>query len=183
MSSNPSVSSGPAGEPNHARRFTTIWLIATLIVTPLVIFVLGPELPPGHASQQAAGKVTDNTVLLAMATPVLLLVTLYLIYAVIAFRQPAGGALEGPAVRGDARIQTTWIVVTSLLVLSLAAYGTVRLEADNGAGSGNGPNPLTVPSGPQAAGAGDRTAVGVHVPLPRPTEGSRQRTCICRTTR
>ncbi len=37
-----------------------------------------------------------------MATPVLLLVLIYLIYAIIAFRQPQGGALEGPAVRGHA---------------------------------------------------------------------------------
>jgi cytochrome c oxidase subunit 2 len=134
-------------EPNHARRFTAIWLIASLIATPLVIFVLGPELPPGKASEQAAGHVTDNTVLLAMATPVLLLVLIYLIYAVIVFRQPKGAMLEGPAIRGNARIQTTWIVITSALVLSLAAYGTVRLLADNGAGSGSGPKPLTVPKG------------------------------------
>ncbi|MHB8243202.1 MAG: cytochrome c oxidase subunit II [Solirubrobacteraceae bacterium] len=136
-------------EPNHARRFTTIWLIATVIATPLVILILGPVLPPGNGSEQASGKVTDNTVLLGMATPVLLLVTIYLIYAVIVFRQPKGGVLEGPAVRGDARLQTAWIVITSVLVLSLAGYGTVRLLADNGAGSGNGPNPLTVPKGPK----------------------------------
>jgi cytochrome c oxidase subunit II len=136
-------------EANHARRFGAIWLVATLIATPLVIVLLGPILPPGNGSEQASGQVTDNTVLLAMATPVLLLVVIYLLYAVIFFRQPQGGVLEGPAVRGDARIQTTWIVVTSVLVLSLAAYGTERLLADNGAGSGSGPSPLTVPSGPK----------------------------------
>ncbi len=87
-------------EPNHARRFTTLWVVATLIATPLVIFVLGPILPPGNGSEQASGQVTDNTVLLAMATPVLLLVVIYLIYAIIDFRQPKGGVLEGPAVRG-----------------------------------------------------------------------------------
>jgi cytochrome c oxidase subunit 2 len=137
------------GEPNHARRFGLIWIIATLVATPLVIWLLGPILPPGNGSEQASGKVTDNTVLLAMATPVLLLVLIYLLYAIIYFRQPAGAALEGPAVRGDTRIQTTWIVVTSALVLALAAYGTVRLLADNGAGSGSGPTPLTKPSGPK----------------------------------
>jgi cytochrome c oxidase subunit II len=144
MSSNP-----PAvrGEPNHARRFGAIWLIGSLIAIPLVIFVLGPDLPPGHGSDVASGQVTDNTVLLAMATPVLLMVVIYLIYAVIAFRQPRGAMLEGPAVRGDQTIQTTWIVVTSVLVLSLAVYGTVRLEQGSGAGSGSGPKPLTVPSG------------------------------------
>jgi cytochrome c oxidase subunit II len=133
-------------EPNHARRFTIIWVVASLIATPLVIALLGPILPPGNGSAQASGHVTDNTVLLGMATPVLLLVVLYLIYAVIVFRQPKGGVLEGPAVRGNQRLQTVWIVVTSALVLSLAAYGTVRLEQD-GAGSGGGPSPVVTPSG------------------------------------
>ncbi len=150
MSSNPSVSSEHApGEPNHARRFTTIWVVSSLIALPLVIFLIGPILPPGHGSEQASSKVTDNTVLLAMATPVLLLVVIYLVYSIIAFRQPKGAALEGPAVHGDSKIQTTWIIVTSVLVLSLAAYGTVRLESGYGAGSGSGPKPLTVPKGPR----------------------------------
>jgi len=133
-------------EPNHARRFTILWVVASLIATPLVIVLLGPILPPGNGSAQASGHVTDNTVLLAMATPVLLLVVLYLIYAVIVFRQPKGGVLEGPAVRGNVRLQTWWIVITSALVLSLAVYGTVRLEED-GAGSGGGPSPVVVPHG------------------------------------
>jgi cytochrome c oxidase subunit 2 len=145
-----SAESHPATpEPNHVRRFTTIWLVATVIATPLVILLLGPELPPGKASEQAAGQVTDNTVLLGMATPVLLLVVIYLAYAIIVFRQPSGAVLEGPAVRGDAKLQTAWIVITSVLVLSLAVYGTVRLESGNGAGSGSGPKPLTTPKGPK----------------------------------
>jgi cytochrome c oxidase subunit 2 len=136
-------------EPNHARRFGAIWLVASIVATPLVVVLLGPILPPGNGSDQASGHVTDNTVLLAMATPVLLMVVIYLLYAVIYFRQPKGGVLEGPAIRGDAVVQTTWIIVTSLLVLSLAGYGTVRLLGDNGAGSGSGPSPLTSPKGPK----------------------------------
>jgi cytochrome c oxidase subunit II len=138
-----------APEPNHLRRFATIWLLASVIATPLVVLLLGPELPPGKASAQSAGQVTDNTVLLGMATPVLLLVVTYLAYAIIVFRQPKGAALEGPAIRGDTKLQTLWIVITSALVLSLAAYGTWRLFADDGAGSGSGPKPLTVPKGPK----------------------------------
>jgi cytochrome c oxidase subunit 2 len=135
-------------EPNHWRRFATIWIVSSLIATPLVIVLLGPILPPGQGSSQASGHVVDNTVLLAMATPVLLMVVTYLLYAIVNFRQPRGGVLEGPAVRGDARLQTVWLVVTSLLVLSLATYGTIRLELD-GAGSGGGPSPAVVPSGPK----------------------------------
>src|SRR3984893_724716 len=132
-------------EPNHARRFGLIWIVATLLATPLVIVLLGPELPPGNGSEQASGQVTDNTVLLGMATPVLLLVVIYLLYAAVSARQPKGAVLEGPAIRGDARVQTTWIIVTSALVLSLAAYGTVRLLTDEGAGAGSGPTPLPAP--------------------------------------
>jgi cytochrome c oxidase subunit II len=105
-----------------------------------VVLFVGPIMPPGNGSEQASGHVTDNTVLIGMATPVLLLVLIYLIYAIVYFRAPKGGdgaILEGPAISGDSRIQTTWIVVTSLLVLSLAVYGTVRLVED-GAGSGQG---------------------------------------------
>jgi cytochrome c oxidase subunit 2 len=136
-------------EPNHARRFGLIWLAATVVATPLVILLIGPIMPPGKATEQAAGQVTDNTVLLGMATPVLLLVVLYLAYAMICFRQPKGAVLEGPAIRGDARVQTTWLIVTSALVLSLAVYGTLRLLSDDGAGSGSGPTPLTTPKGPK----------------------------------
>src|ERR1700726_2871669 len=135
--------------PNHARRFIVLWLVASAIATPLAVVLLGPILPPGKATEQASGQVTDNAVLLGMAMPVLLLVVLYLLYAIIYFRQPRGAALEGPGVRGDSRVQTTWLVVTVSLVLALAAYGTVTLYADNGAGSGSGPAPLTVPKGPK----------------------------------
>jgi cytochrome c oxidase subunit 2 len=143
----PPPAAAGGGEPNHARRWGAIWVVSSLIATPLVIVLLGPILPPGHGSEQASGHVTDNTVLLAMATPVLLLVVTYLLYAIVNFRQPRGAALEGPQVYGNARIQTTWLIVTSLLVLALAGYGTDRLLADNGAGSGSGPKPLTVPKG------------------------------------
>jgi len=151
MSSEPSGagtgSERARGEPNHLRRFLVIWLVASAIATPLIAVVVGPYLPPGKGSDAANGQVIDNTILISMATPVLLLVVIYLIYALIAFRQPKGAALEGPALRGHSGLQTTWIVLTSLLVLSLAVYGTVRLENSYGAGSGGGPTPVTKPHG------------------------------------
>jgi len=133
-------------ETNHFRRLMLLWLTASVIATPLVVLLIAPIVPPGNGSTQASGHVTDNTVLLGMATPVFLLVVVYLLYAVINFRQESGGVLEGPAVRGDARVQTVWIVITSALVLALAGFGTAELVGD-GAGAGEGPNPAFVPSG------------------------------------
>ncbi len=150
MSSNRAASPGElAPEPNHTVRFAVLWVVVTLIALPLVIWVIGPLIGPGSASDQSSAMGTDFTVLAVTATPVLTLVMLFLLYSVIFFRQSTGGVLEGPAVRGDARVQSTWIVVTSLMVLGLAVFGTVRLEAGDGAGSGSGPNPLTVPKGPK----------------------------------
>jgi cytochrome c oxidase subunit II len=149
MASEPHPEAEPRrGEPNHALRFGLIWIVSSLIATPLVVLLLGPIMPPGNGSEQASGHVTDNTVLIGMATPVLLLVVTYLIYAIVNFRQAKGAVHEGPAIHGNARVQTTWIVITSTLVLALAAYGTVRLLED-GAGAGAGPNPVSVPSGPK----------------------------------
>jgi cytochrome c oxidase subunit II len=150
MSSEPAAAPPEgADEPNHALRFTLVWVIGTLVALPIVIWVIGPLLGPGNGSEQSAGQGTDYTVLAALATPVLTLVLLYLAYAVIFFRQPKGGMLEGPAVRGHARVQTAWIIVTSIMVLGVAVFGTVRLESDYGSGSGSGPDPLTVPKGPK----------------------------------
>jgi cytochrome c oxidase subunit 2 len=148
MSSEPAVSARQGPEaPNHFRRFMIFWLIATVIAMPIVIFLIGPLIGPGEGSNQASLQGTDATVLAAIATPVILLVMLYLLYAVIFFRQEKGAALEGPAVRGDARVQTVWIIITSVMVLGIAIFGTVELEGTDGAGSGSGPSPLTVPSG------------------------------------
>src|ERR1700691_2192555 len=126
-------------ETNHFRRLMVLWLIGSAVATPLVVVLLGPLLSPGTTSVQASGHMTDTTVLAGVATPVLLLVVLYLAYAVIFFRQESGAVLEGPAIRGDARVQTWRIVITSALVLALAAFGTVELVGD-GAGAGEGPN-------------------------------------------
>jgi cytochrome c oxidase subunit II len=130
---------------NHLRRFLTIWLAACVVITPLVVGFVGPIIPPGNGSTQATGQVQDNMVLIGMATPVFLLVIIYLIYAAVHFREREG-ATEGPAVRGDSRMQAAWIVITSTLVLGLAVYGTVELVID-GAGGGQGPKPAFAPAG------------------------------------
>jgi cytochrome c oxidase subunit 2 len=143
----------PSAEPNHLRRFLTIWIVLSLAAVAISIWVIGPEIPPGKQSDAAAGQVTDYTVLLALSAPVLMLILTYIAYSVIYFRAPrhqtGEAVLEGPAVRGEPKLQTLWVVITSVVVLALAVYGTVRLFGDKGAGSGSGPNPLTRPHGPK----------------------------------
>jgi cytochrome c oxidase subunit II len=136
-------------ERHHFRNFAVLWVVASVILTPIIVFVVSPGLPPGNGSVEAAGQVTDNTVLMGMATPVALLVLLYLGYAIVFFRERNPETiLDGPAIRGNASLQFWWLVVTTSLVLVLAGYGTARLLAD-GSGGGQGPNPIAVPTPPK----------------------------------
>ena len=132
----------------HSRNILVLWLIATVIMTPIVIFVIGPGLPPGNGSVESSGQVTDNTVLLALATPVALGVLVYMAYAIWAFRERTPEVVvDGPPIRGNASVQFWWLIITTTLVLFLAGYGTVRLLAD-GSGGGQGPNPIAIPAVP-----------------------------------
>ncbi|MGI8714694.1 MAG: hypothetical protein ACR2NR_16250, partial [Solirubrobacteraceae bacterium] len=138
-------------EINHWRRFVVWWLVTSVIGTLLVVLVLTPGLPPGNGTTEAAGQVVDNTVLLGIATPIAMGVVVFFIYALISFREREPGALlDGPPIRGDARIQTWWLVATTGVVLFLAGYGTVRMLSD-GSGGGQGPNPIAAPA--QSGGA------------------------------
>ena len=130
----------------HFRNVVVLWLAATVIMTPIVVFVLGPGLPPGNGTVESSGQVTDNTVLLALSTPVALAVLVYLAYALIVFRERDPTAVvDGAPIRGHSAIQFWWLIATTTLVLFLAGYGSIRLLAD-GAGGGQGPNPIAAPS-------------------------------------
>ena len=132
----------------HGARIAALTVIGTAIVLPLVVFVLGPNMPPGKGTTVASSQVTDNTVLLVVMTPFTVFILVYLVYAVVAFRAKPGESLvDGAPLRGHFRAQLAWLVSTTAAVLFLAIFGTTELLADNGAGGGSGPNPVTKPGG------------------------------------
>jgi cytochrome c oxidase subunit 2 len=135
---------------SHGRRIAALTVIATAIVLPLVVFVLGPNMPPGKDTAVAAGQVFDNTVLLVVMTPFTVFILVFLGYALVVFRPQKGEAelTDGAPIRGHFRAQVAWLVATTAAVLFLASFGTAELLADNGAGGGGGPNPAWKPSGP-----------------------------------
>ena len=141
------TTAGHGGNLGHGRRVVIAWLVLSVIATPLVAIFLGPILPPGNGSEQASGQVIDNTVMTAVITPVLCLLLVFFVYTLTQFRATPATALEdGPPIRHNNGIQLTWMVVTSTLVLFLAGFGTYEL-LENGAGGGQGPSPVAVPTG------------------------------------
>ena len=132
----------------HAGRIAALTIVGTAIVLPLVIFVLGPNMPPGKHTTGASSQVTDNTVLLVVMTPFTVFILVFLLYAIFAFRAAPGPELrDGPPIRGHMPSQIAWLVVTSAAVLFLAIFGTAELFASNGSGGGEGPKPIAKPGG------------------------------------
>jgi cytochrome c oxidase subunit 2 len=134
----------------HVLWFTLIWLALSVVGMVLVATVLAPHLPPGHASTEAAGQRRDNEVLTLVCIPITAFVLVFMAYVLVVFRErDTTTVADGPPIRGHMRLQTGWIVTTTLTVLALAAYGTYELLG--GAGGGQGSHPVFVPSEPVAA--------------------------------
>ncbi len=143
----PTVSS--AKEPHHMWRIVTIWLILSVVGDILFYTLVGPHVPPGTMTNTASDNQFDFNVLFVIALPVLFGVWVYLAYALIMWRASRPGAPEpvgGPAARGHLGVQLGWIITTTVIVLGLATFGTVRLISGDGAGGGQGPNPIWTPT-------------------------------------
>jgi cytochrome c oxidase subunit 2 len=140
---------GAGAEPNHGLRIFLMWLVASAVADWAIWFVWGPHLPPGTMSTSAASQQFDIRVMGVMAAPVMLLVLLYFGYSLVTWRQRDGDdeAADGPPLHGHARIQAIWVTVTTVIVLSLFAFGSVELGTTQGAGAGEGPSPIWKPGG------------------------------------
>ncbi|MDQ2812226.1 MAG: cytochrome c oxidase subunit II [Actinomycetota bacterium] len=144
--SGPAGSGSAAAEPRHGLRLLITWVVASVIGCVLVYAVWGPHLPPGRMSSSAANQQLDNRLLGTLATPVLLGVLIYFGYALTFWRAKDGDETDGPPIHGNTKVQLTWIAVTTTIVLALAVFGTVELVTVQGAGAGEGPQPIWKPT-------------------------------------
>ena len=86
--------------PRHGAQIVAIWAVLTAIAVPLVVLVLGPHLPPGKMSAEAADQTNANTVMTALMAPIVLMVVVYFAYSLVAFRSRGGGATRSSRARG-----------------------------------------------------------------------------------
>jgi cytochrome c oxidase subunit 2 len=135
--------------PRHGRRIFAIWLVCTAAAVPLIVYVLGPHLPPGRMTNEAGAQTDANVLMTALVAPIVLLIWIYFAYSLVVFRARGAAIEDGRPIFGHAPTQTVWIVLTSAIVLALAAWGSYTLIASaDGAGGGQGPNPVALPSDP-----------------------------------
>jgi cytochrome c oxidase subunit 2 len=133
-------------EPNHGLRIFLIWLPLAVIADLLIWFLLYPHMPPGRMSSSASHQAFDIAIMAVLGAPVLLFIWVYAAYALVNWRHRAGDEGDGPPIHGNAKIQATWIGVSSVIVLGLFVFGTVELIVPAGAGAGEGPAPIWKPN-------------------------------------
>jgi cytochrome c oxidase subunit 2 len=132
----------------------TIWIVASVVVDVLFWTLVGPHMAPGRLTSTAKADQLDFNILVVLAMPVMIAVWVFLGYSIrtwSAKREGVADPVGGEAARGNQKVQTVWIVITTVFVLLLAGFGTVALISDHGSGGGEGPNPIWAPSGSTAA--------------------------------
>lgn len=146
--SNPPPSRGGRDTAPHALRLVVIWVVLSVLADVLWIEFVGPHVPPGRMTDVANGAAFDFNVLMVMALPVLLGVWIYMLYAVVVWRAGRGGPDPVPTrfSRGNRTLELSWILVSTVTVLFLAGFGTFELVQPEGAGGGEGPDPIWTPA-------------------------------------
>src|SRR5580658_960631 len=140
-----------AAEPRHGLRMLIVWLVLSLAADLVIWFIWKPHLPPGDLSSSAQHQQFDIAVLAITGAPVFIAVVLYFVYAIVVWRAKPGDLSDGPPIYGNVKVQATWIIGTSAIVLFLAVFGTIELVGPAGAGAGEGPSPIWTLAGKQSA--------------------------------
>jgi cytochrome c oxidase subunit II len=138
-------------ERRHGLRLLAGWLVLSVPACLVIWFVWYPHLPPGRMSASAQHQQFDIAVLAVTAAPVIIGVLLYFAYAIVVWRARPGDEGDGPAIYGNIKVQATWIIGTTSIVLFLFVFGTVELVGPAGAGAGEGPSPIWNLAGKQTA--------------------------------
>jgi cytochrome c oxidase subunit 2 len=139
---NTAETANTADEPRHGLRLFAIWIVLALAADLIIWFVWQPHLPPGDMSDAARHQQFDIAVLAISGAPVVIFVLLYFVYALVVWRARPGDESDGAPIYGNTKVQATWIIGTSVIVLWLAVFGTVELVVPAGAGAGEGPSPI-----------------------------------------
>ena len=144
------------------RLFILSWIVSSIVLTPLVAVFLAGHFWPFKQSDAAAGQVTDFTVGFAVGTPIALLITQFLVYALIRFRQVGEGVQDGPRIFWNRNLAATWILLSVAVAIGSIAFDVVRIVQPAAAGSGQGPSPLSplrLTTGQAAAAGGSGATV------------------------
>jgi cytochrome c oxidase subunit II len=133
----------------HATRVLVAWAVLSVVG---VLIALQVHMPPGDQSNQSQQESWLLQLMLVISTPVFVGVVLFILYSAFAFRQRGGVLEDGPASRGNFRVQVAWVAVTAVVVLILAGFGISELASSAGGTNFTDSQESLGTSGAQAVG-------------------------------
>ena len=132
----------------HALRLLIAWAVLSVIG---VVIAMQVHMPPGDQTHQGADESFIIQLMLILSTPVFIGVVMFILYSAFMFRRAPGAVDDGPAMRGDLRVQVAWVGLTAVVVFILAGFGIEELAASSNAQSFSGHQALASSVQPAAA--------------------------------
>jgi cytochrome c oxidase subunit 2 len=105
-----------------------MFLIGTIASVIGVAAGLAIDWFPTDATSSADSIDTLYYVLVIVSVPIFVLVMTIAIYSVIRFRARPGDKSDGAPIHGNAKLEVVWVLVPTLIVSALAAYGWIVLD-------------------------------------------------------
>ena len=105
-----------------------MFLLATIASAIGVAAGLAIDWFPTDATSSADSIDTLYDVLVIVSVPIFVLVMTIAIYSVIRFRARPGDKSDGAPIHGNARLEVIWVLVPTIIVSALAAYGWIVLD-------------------------------------------------------
>lgn len=107
----------------HLATAIAIWAVLSVLG---VAALVGIQILPIVASQEAVIVDRALVALTVVSVPVLVFVVVGMLYSAIHFRAGNDDA-DGPPIHGHRRLEAGWVLGTLVMVIGLAAYGTIGL--------------------------------------------------------
>ena len=112
------------------QRIVWIWLGMTVVLA-IFAFIVPARLMGPPASGTMRAVVSTMTLFSVAAAPVMALVLSIALYSLIGWRsrgsEPPIG--DGPPIRGNGRVTTAWVVVSSLLTMFVLIWGLAEMQS------------------------------------------------------
>jgi cytochrome c oxidase subunit 2 len=101
-----------------------IWAVLSAVG---ILVVLGMQILPIIASREAEIVNGAFVVMTVASVPILMLVVVPIVYSAFRFRASGEDETDGPPIHGHRAFEAGWVVVSFVLVIGLAAFGTIGL--------------------------------------------------------
>jgi cytochrome c oxidase subunit II len=108
--------------------------LARMLLIGLVASVIGVAIAlaidwfPTAATDRSGDIDTLYDVLLIVSVPIFVLVMTVALYSVVRFRARPGDMGDGAPIHGNTRLEVVWVVIPTVIVSVLAAYGWIILN-------------------------------------------------------